>query len=235
MIKLLTFDLDNTLWDVDVVMLRANKATRDWIQEYHPDFAARFDFRQLAVCRDQAFRDNPDRLHDLTWLRKELMRLAFVSGGFSDADARRAAEDSFEVYYRERNRVDFFPDVLEVLQVMKQCYAMVSISNGNADIHKVGLSSIFSQHFSAISVGVSKPDPKIFQAALDAVGVFPEEAIHIGDDPEQDVAAAAALGMKTIWVNYGDRLWPDNLPRADGEIGAFAELPLVVQRLAAKA
>lgn len=232
MIKLLTFDLDNTLWDVDVVMLRANKATREWLQQRYPAFAASFDFRQLAVFRDQALRENPERHHDLTWLRKELMRLAFLSNGFAGAEAAAAAEESFEVFYRERNRVDFFPDVLEGLTALQKEFAMISISNGNADIAKVGLSAFFPRHFSAISVGASKPDPKIFQAALSAAGVQAHEALHIGDDPEQDVAAAAAVGMKTVWVNYGDRLWPDNLPRADGEIGAFAELPPLVQRLA---
>jgi FMN phosphatase YigB (HAD superfamily) len=49
-------------------------------------------------------------------------------------------------------------------------------------------------------VGVRKPRPEIFTAALDALGVAPEEAIHVGDNLEADVAGAAALGIRTVWL-----------------------------------
>lgn len=234
MIKILTFDLDNTLWDVDSIVLRADKAMRQWIRTEHADFAADFDFRELGRLRNEVMRERTDILHDLTQLRIEVFRRAFIEGGYSEPKALAASEGAFEVFYRERNRVEFFPDVLEGLATLKAGYAMYSISNGNADIGMVGLAHIFSQHFSAISVGAAKPDPRIYLAAIEAAGVAPHEVLHVGDDPEQDVAAAAAVGMKTVWANYGDRLWPDNLARADGEIGAFAELPALVQRLAEK-
>lgn len=234
MIKLLTFDLDNTLWDVDSIVLRADKAMRQWIRREHADFAAGFDFRELGRLRAAVMQERPDILHDLTQLRIEVFRRAFLEGGYDEAAARAASEGAFEVFFRERNRVEFFPDVPEGLATLKAGYEMYSISNGNADIERVGLAHIFSRHFSAISVGAAKPDPRIYRAAIEAAGLAPEEVLHIGDDPEQDVAAAAAVGMKTVWVNYGDRLWPDNLARADGEIGAFAELPALVRRLAGK-
>lgn len=234
MIKLLTFDLDNTLWDVDSIVLRADKAMRQWIRSEHADFANDFDFRELGRLRNDVMRERTDILHDLTQLRIEVFRRAFIEGGYSEAKALTASEGAFEVFYRERNRVDFFPDVLAGLATLKAGYELYSISNGNADIEKVGLSHIFSRHFSAISVGAAKPDPRIYLAAIEAAGVQPHEVLHVGDDPEQDVAAAAAVGMRTVWANYGDRLWPDNLARADGEIGAFAELPALVQRLAGK-
>lgn len=234
MIKLITFDLDNTLWDVDTIVLRADKAMRDWIRREHVAFAAGFDFRELGRLRADVMQQRPEILHDLTQLRIEVFRRAFREGGYGEAAALAASEGAFAVFFHERNRVEFFPDVLPGLASLKAGYEMYSISNGNADIEKVGLAHIFSRHFSAISVGAAKPDPRIYEAAIAAAGVQPHEVLHVGDDAEQDVAAAAAVGMKTVWANYGDRLWPDNLARADGEIGAFAELPALVQRLAGK-
>jgi FMN phosphatase YigB (HAD superfamily) len=49
-------------------------------------------------------------------------------------------------------------------------------------------------------VGVRKPRPELFAAALDALGVAPAEAIHVGDDLAADVAGAAALGLRTVWI-----------------------------------
>jgi len=49
-------------------------------------------------------------------------------------------------------------------------------------------------------VGLRKPRPELFAAALDALGVSPAEAIHVGDNLEADVAGAAALGLRTVWI-----------------------------------
>ncbi len=71
----------------------------------------------------------------------------------------------------------------------------------------------------------------MYLAALAAAGVAPEEAIHIGDHPEQDVAAAAALGMKTIWANIQGLRWPESLSPPDAEMAAFSELRSLIYRL----
>lgn len=234
MIKLLTFDLDNTLWDVESVVMRAERIMRDWIRREHAEFADRFDFRDFLSLREAVLRERPDIAHDLTRQRLEVLRRAFCQGGYAEEAAVAAAEAAFAIYFEERNRVSFFPGVESTLAALKPDFDMLSISNGNADIHKVGLSGIFRRHFSAISVGVAKPDARIYQAALDFSGVQAAEAVHIGDDPEQDVAAAAALGMKTVWVNFAERSWPD-LPRAHAEIRDFAELLPVIRRLQAGA
>lgn len=49
-------------------------------------------------------------------------------------------------------------------------------------------------------VGVRKPRAELFAAALDALGVAPAEAVHVGDDLRADVAGAAALGLRTVWI-----------------------------------
>jgi len=49
-------------------------------------------------------------------------------------------------------------------------------------------------------VGVRKPRREIFEAALAALAVAPDEALHVGDDLAADVAGAAALGIRTVWI-----------------------------------
>lgn len=233
-IRLLTFDLDNTLWDVETIVLRAEQVMRAWIREHHPEFVSRFDFRQFHALREAVLRERLDIAHNLTELRLEVLRRAFASAGYRAHDAEQAARQAFEEYFRERNTVEYFPGALEALMALREDFELYAISNGNADIGRVGLGHIFTRHFSAISVGAAKPDPRIYQAAIAAAGVAPGEIIHVGDHPEQDIAAAAALGMKTVWVNFGAQAWPA-LPRPHGEIRQFTELVPLIRGLAAEA
>lgn len=231
-IKLLTFDLDNTLWDVETIVLRAEKVMRSWIRDNHPEFSATFDFAAFAVLREAVLRERRDIAHNLTELRLEVLRRAFTGAGYAQALAEEMAQAAFAEYFRERNVVEFFPGALDALQVLRADYELYALSNGNADIGRVGLGHLFSRHFSAISIGAAKPDPRIYLAALEASGVEPHEVAHIGDHPEQDIAAAAAVGMRTIWVNFTQQDWPD-LPLPDRQITSFAELPRVVKSLMA--
>lgn len=230
MIRLITFDLDNTLWDVEAVVVRAEQAMRAWIRDKHPEFAGKFDLAQFPAVRAAVLDERRDIAHDLTELRLEVLRRAFRQTGYAADDAEAAAQGAFAVFFRERNTVELFPGALEALQDLRAAYELYALSNGNADIRRVGLDHLFSRHFSAIGVGAAKPDPRIYRAALAAAQVQPHEVIHVGDHPEQDVAAAADVGMKTVWVNFQGRPWPD-LPPADGEIRHFAELLAVVQAL----
>lgn len=231
-VKLLTFDLDNTLWDVEAIVTRAEKVMRAWIREHHPEFSSRFDFRSFLALREAVMRERLDIAHNLTELRLEVLRRAFTGAGYAPAAAETAAQDAFEEYFRERNLVEYFPGALEALRELREDFEIYAISNGNADIRRIGLGHLFSRHFSAISVGAAKPDPRIYRAAIEAAGVAPQEIIHIGDHPEQDVDAAARVGMKTVWVNFAGQDWPA-LPPPDAEMRRFAELPALVRRLAA--
>jgi HAD superfamily hydrolase (TIGR01509 family) len=73
-----------------------------------------------------------------------------------------------------------------------------------------------------------KPDPRIFRAALQGLGLAAQEVVHIGDDVTADVAGAAAVGMRTVWFNTG--FWPGaSTDRADGEIRDHGDLPAVLE------
>ena len=88
-------------------------------------------------------------------------------------------------------------------------------------------------HFGAISysdeVGVRKPDAEIFQATLARAGVRPEEAVHIGDNPDADVVGAQAVGMRAAHYTAGFRA---PAARADLVVPDLAMLPAEVFRIA---
>ncbi|MBZ4415805.1 HAD family hydrolase [Myxococcus sp. RHSTA-1-4] len=90
------------------------------------------------------------------------------------------------------------------------------VSNGSgrvqrAKLERAHLTTLLPEVFLSGEVGAEKPDPRIFRAALACVDREAAEVLHVGDDPERDIAGAARLGMATCWVSHG-RAWPSGLP-----------------------
>lgn len=228
-VVLLTFDLDNTLWDVEAIIVRAEAAMTAWLDAHYPDWqtVGRDGMRAL---RGEVGRVQPEICHDLTALRLEVLRLTLLKAGYDDATAKIGAVGAFEAFFTGRNTVTLFDGVQDALATLSGSHTLYALSNGNADIRRAGLSAYFSEQLSAASVGFAKPHPRMFEQALALAGVSAAQAIHIGDHPEQDVAAAQAVGMRAIWVNHDGVAWPLAQP-ADGEIRHFRELPALVRRL----
>lgn len=231
-IRLLTFDLDNTLWDVEPVIVRADALMIHWLDQHYPRWQP-IGRDGLASIRDEIASARPDIHHDFTAMRKATLERALTMAGYDAAQATQGAEGAFEVFYEGRNQVVLFESVHEVLTELSQSYTLYALSNGNADIHRAGISQYFQGHFSAASAGFAKPHPRMFEQALASAGVSALQAIHIGDHPVQDIAAAQAVGLKTVWTNYHAADW--RLPTlADAEVRQFADLPAAIATLATR-
>ena len=228
MIKLLTFDLDNTLWSVDPIIARAENAMMEWIYKNQPELRFKVTTVQLEQYKDKISSEQPHISHDLTQLR--LTTLRKVLEGHVAGDVNAIVAKAFEVFQRERNIVQYFPYVLETLEELAEQFPLIALSNGNADVHKVGIGHLFKHHFSAAGVGFAKPHPAMFEQALAIAKVAPYETIHIGDHPVQDIQAAKDVGMKTIWVNWMSQAWP-LASKPDAIVHNFEDLPDAIASL----
>ena len=223
-LRLITFDLDNTLWPVDEVIRQAERVTSEWIAERHPDAAAALTSGAIRAVRDRLVREHPDYLNNLTRLRRDAMAEAFMAAGFGDQEARHIAADAFQVFHEARNQVTFFPGALEMLETLADSYALGALSNGNSDLKRVGIDDLFAFHHSAESVGRRKPEPDMFHAALRSAGVSADQALHVGDHPLEDVDAARRHGFQAVWANLIDLNWPADLDRPAHHIHHLREL-----------
>ncbi|PTQ88374.1 HAD family hydrolase [Agitococcus lubricus] len=228
MIKLLTFDLDNTLWSVDPIIARAENAMMEWIYQNQPALRFKVSIVQFEQYKQKISSENPDIRHDLTQLR--LKTLKQVLDGHVQGDVNEIVKKAYEVFQQQRNIVQYFPYVLETLEELAPKYKMYALSNGNADVHKVGIGHLFEHHLSAASVGFAKPHPAMFQQALSHAQADAHQAIHIGDHPVQDIQAAQDIGMKTIWVNWLNQVWPLKI-QPDAIVTNFEELPQAIALL----
>jgi HAD superfamily hydrolase (TIGR01549 family) len=203
-IKAITLDLDDTLWPVWPAIERAEKALENWLGQRAPMTAAMFsNAGTRQEIREHVVRSRPDLKHNLSAIRREAIRVALFRSG---EDPLLAAE-GFNVFFEERNRVVLFEDALPALDFLSKRYPVVALSNGNADIGRIGIKPYFRAGINAQEFGIGKPDPRIFHAAAGAVDTCPTNVLHIGDDQVLDVLGALNANMQTVWLNRAANPW----------------------------
>lgn len=213
-IRSITIDLDDTLWAIHPVIARAEQCLRDWMAEHYPRTVELFTVAAVQQLRTQVVSEHADRGHDLGHLRREVLRRMGTAAGY-DSDF---VGDAFAVFDDARNEVEIYSDVVPALQALQNDYVLVALTNGNANLEKIGLGSFFDDVVTAASAGSAKPDRRIFATAVSAGGFAAHETLHVGDDPKLDVEAARQAGLRTAWVNRDGREWPDELAAPDAEI-----------------
>jgi FMN hydrolase / 5-amino-6-(5-phospho-D-ribitylamino)uracil phosphatase len=226
-IECITFDLDDTLWDCESVLQEAEAGFYAWLGGHYPRITARLDPQALVVHRRRHFARYPDLAHDLTTLRKRW--LAFLAEEFAYLPEREAlVEQGFRVFWEGRNAVRVYDGVPDLLAGLRRRYALGVITNGNADVHYIGIGHLFDFVVTAAGAGMSKPAPGIFHAALEQAGVPAQRSMHVGDDATRDVVGASRVGMRTVWVNPRLSPWPGGRT-PDAVVRSVAELEGVLE------
>jgi FMN hydrolase / 5-amino-6-(5-phospho-D-ribitylamino)uracil phosphatase len=199
----ISLDLDDTLWPVEPAIRNAEQRLHEWLCAEHPEVADKFPIAEMRALRDAIDRERPDLAHDFTAQRLLTIERAFRTCGFDDAHVA----DAFEVYFAARNAVECYADTLPALAALSARLPIVSLSNGNADLERIGLRHHFRHCFSAREVGYAKPHVRIFETACEKLGVAPRHVLHVGDDPHLDVGGARGAGLRTAWLNRSGAAW----------------------------
>jgi putative hydrolase of the HAD superfamily len=233
-IQVITFDLDNTLWDTNTVIRHADTQMRTWLNQHVPEYAQQLNPEHMKQLRAAILAETPAIAHDVSAMRKAFLERAIISCGYPPAEARALALQAFDVFYEARQQVVFFNGALETLAALAAEYRLGALTNGNANIRKIGLDQYFSFAFSSADVGVSKPAPDIFHAALRHCRIDAHEAIHVGDNLIDDIQGAASIGIHTIWTNHAnDELQNTTHPPSE-IVSHLSELPDAVENIQAR-
>jgi HAD superfamily hydrolase (TIGR01549 family) len=118
---------------------------------------------------------------------------------------------------------DAYPHAHELLASLRGRFRLGLVTNGPSDQQRRKLAHTgLAEHFDAVvascDIGVGKPEPAIFAAALDALGVAAADAVMVGNDKGRDVGGAAAAGIRGIWIQHG----------GGGDVSGLAELPALL-------
>ncbi|MFW1677319.1 HAD family hydrolase [Pontibacter sp. JAM-7] len=224
MIRCITFDLDDTLWAVDPVIRQANQTLFDWLAQNAPAFTQSYQLQDLVDLRATVLAEKPEIAHSVSLIRLEQLRFGLQQTGYSDSQVEQLAQQAFAVFLHARQQVEFFSHAWDMLRDLKQQgYVLGALSNGNADIQRVGLDELMDFQFKADEVGAMKPHPLMFETMLSHTRLRPEQVIHIGDNPQHDIEGARQLGLWTIWVNLQGQCAQPVL--ADAHVTCLSEIP----------
>ena len=219
-VRAICFDLDNTLWDVWPVIMRAEQRMYDFLSERYPRVVANMTMEMMRAAREQTAAAHPQMRHDFTFLRKQTLREHAREFGYAEA----MVEEAFEAFIKARNEVDLYPDVLPALDRLRARYRLFTASNGNADLGKIGIAHFFERTVAARHVGALKPDPAIFHKVIEGTDLQAHEVVYVGDDPLLDVEGARGAGMQAIWIDRQGGEWPPQIAPASYTVRSLTEL-----------
>ncbi|CBL47317.1 HAD-superfamily hydrolase [gamma proteobacterium HdN1] len=204
MIKLVTLDLDNTLWDAEPTIHQAHRDMVAWLVAQRPESTELLTPKVWAGLRRTLQAQQPEILYHPTAVRKAMLQLALAPLQLPIPQQQDLVEGAFEVFYDGRNQVKPYPEAITLLEHLATRVPVVAITNGNANLERIGIDQYFKAIVNAERAGVAKPHPGIFHLALSLGGnVSAQDALHVGDHALEDVEASKALGFQTVWLKSG--------------------------------
>jgi putative hydrolase of the HAD superfamily len=223
------FDLDHTIWDFD-------KNAEETLHELYIIHKLNDIGLTSADVFIETYTLNNHRLwreYHLGNITKETLREARFKQTFLDMGVHPdVIPNGFEDEYVKLcpTKTNLFPNAHETLEYLQSKYTLHLISNGfkesqDIKINGTGIGKYFTHVIISEIAGVNKPDPGIFQFAIDAAGTTKHESLMIGDSLEADVLGALNFGMDAIFFN------PLNTPKPDEvkiQISDLKELTLML-------
>ena len=201
-IKHIFFDLDHTLWDFEKnsnltfkQLFQTHKIPlelNDFLKVYSP-----INFSYWKRYREEK-------------VSKEVLRYGRLKDTFDalEFEIEDALIDQLAIDYIAvlPNNNHLFDGAFELLDYLKSKYQLHIITNGfeevqNIKLEKSGIRKYFNEIITSESVGVKKPNPKVFQFALDKTGALPAQSIMVGDNLEADIIGALDCHIASIHFN----------------------------------
>lgn len=227
MINLITFDLDDTLWDVRPALIKAEQAQNVWLQQHYPRAIENRDSHDLNQRKKDLIKQQPHLIHHISRFRQIFLEQLLLDAGVPPNEACDAAMQAFGAFIARRNDVELFKHAESVLEELNQDYTLAAITNGNADVSQTPLAAFFSFALKAEDVGAAKPAPDLFLAAMAQANSSPEQIVHVGDSHDHDIVGAHGVGIRSVWLTSEQQ--PSTL--ASGTIQCLSELPNIIRTL----
>ena len=159
--------------------------------------------------------NGPRENDDKDWWRA-LVDLVFdeVASSLSELDRDNFFEIAYE-RFTEAGVWELYPEVIEILENLESRFQLAVISNFDGRLRMIleqlGVSKFFPHVFISSELGADKPDPEIFRRALKFIKLRPNEALHVGNDPECDWKAATSAGLHVFKLDRGKNSLSDLL------------------------
>lgn len=199
-VKVISFDLDDTLYDNVPVIKAAEAWLLQALKHHHPE-STLLNAESLAAIKRQILAIEPELSHDVSALRLRILTQGLSQQGLTDTTARQLAEQFYQGFLTERGKIQVPEISHQVLTELGQRYQLAVITNGNLPIENTALAPYFPRVLRAGIDGRMKPAADMFDVLAEQAGVKHSEILHIGDHINTDVLGAVHAGCQAIWLN----------------------------------
>lgn len=194
--KALTFDLDDTLYDNYPAIKRAEQCLAEAVRQRFPR-AAKVSSDQLIQIKRNVIFEQPSLAWDMGQLRlKTLRHLVSLD---TQKNVEQAAQDLFDLFYKERSKVSIHSNTIAVLEALSKRLPLVGITNGNVNAKQAGFDHVFTRIIHASVNNPAKPDSSMFMQAASVLALPTHSILHVGDSLVNDVYGAYCAGFNSAW------------------------------------
>ncbi|NVJ65212.1 MAG: HAD-IA family hydrolase [Gammaproteobacteria bacterium] len=199
-IKVISFDLDDTLWDNSGVIEQCLAKLYQFLCLHEPKIQSHFTIDSMERISQQLIQLQKPEYENMTVLRKSVIRqmLQEVGGDLS------LINPAFAVFYHWRNQINIPNKSKRLLEQLQKKYNLVATSNGNSNLHKIGLAQYFDKHMIAGIHGRAKPSPEMINKLLAHYQLEPHQLLHIGDSHATDILSAKAANVQSIILDHNN-------------------------------
>ena len=210
-LRVVFLDLDDTLCESRPAWAAGVQAAFDLLASHRPDIDRQRALDEWAKVNERLLgRLNAGKL---TMAQVRDRRFRVLLKGLHAEDDDLAHELNEALAHVRLTNIRLFDDTLPTLKALRSRYHVGVVTNGAGDDHDdsqwsvlrhLGLLDLVDSVWISDEVGFRKPDPRLFEGALEEVGVDPSEGAHVGDSPEKDVAGANAAGLTSVLLWRGE-------------------------------
>ncbi len=227
-ITTISFDADGTLWDFEGVMRHALGCALTELRRLVPAALDSLSVDTLIAIRNQVAEEQKSRglTHEAIRLEAFKQTLQFIKSPDDDLAAHLNT-----LYLKHRfEDIQLFDDVVPALNALQGRYMMGLLSNGNTYPERCGLEGYFQFVVFAQDYGIQKPDPRLFEIAIEHAGCSKHQLLHVGDSFQNDIIGARQAGVRSVWLNRQGKD-NDTGQQHDFEISSLRGLTEILENL----
>lgn len=205
--QVVSFDLDDTLYDNVPVMQAAEADCADFIRQLavqEVPALANWQRAEWQARRQQLLHADPHLAANMSELRRQTILRSLVALGMTPATAEDIANAALERFITQRSKLQIPASSFALLDALRQRYHVIAISNGNVDVPQTPLAGYFDLVLQPHAKQRGKPYGDMFEAAQQAFPRYqPSQFFHVGDHPISDVLGAHRAGWQSAWFTGG--------------------------------
>lgn len=194
MIKVIVFDLDDTLYDQKLYVYKAFRKISKFIsKKYKRD--EQFIYRSLIRMW---LRNGPM----YQWLFNDLVKELGI-------ESKSLINTLVRIFHSYKSKLRLYPKTRDTLQKLRKKYIIGMITDGNVQMQKNKISALNIKNlfniiiFCKLKKGFEKPNVNSYRLMIKKIGIKPNEMIYIGDNPYVDFIGAKKIGINTVRILKG--------------------------------